>query len=94
MSNNIPIYQDSAGYVDVNVSYALRDNVTLYFNGSNVTGEIEDYYARFAKGKTQYIRQNEFEPRYTAGCPRALVSVSSHLLPAAALPPCGRPLFS
>jgi hypothetical protein len=22
----------------------------VYFNGSNVTGEIEDYYAKFAEG--------------------------------------------
>lgn len=67
MSNNIPIYQDATGYVDVNVSYNIRDNVTVYLNGSNVSGEIETYYARFAKGKTQYIKQNEFEPRYTIG---------------------------
>lgn len=67
MSNNIPIFQDSTSYVDVNVSYAVRDNVTVYFNGSNVTGEIENYYARFAKGQTQYVWQNEFEPRYTLG---------------------------
>lgn len=63
----IPVMQKSTGYVDVNVSYAVRDNVTVYFNGSNVTGEIEDYYLRFAKGKTQYSSQNEFEPRYTLG---------------------------
>ena len=67
MSSSIPIYQDSTGYVDVNVSYNVRDNVTVYVNGSNVTGEIEDYYAKFGAGKTQYIRQNEFEPRYTVG---------------------------
>jgi len=67
MSNNIPIYQGSTGYVDVNVSYNVRDNITVYVNGSNVSGEIEDYYARFAKGSTQYIKQNEFEPRYTLG---------------------------
>jgi TonB-dependent receptor len=63
----IPIMQKSTGYVDVNVSYNVRDNVTIYFNGSNVTGEIEDYYLRFAQGKTQYSSQNEFEPRYTLG---------------------------
>ncbi|ACL94486.2 TonB-dependent receptor [Caulobacter vibrioides] len=63
----IPIMQKATGYVDVNVSYNVRDNVTVYFNGSNVTGEIEDYYLRFAKGKTQYANQNEFEPRYTLG---------------------------
>ena len=67
MSSNVPVYQDSTAYVDVNVSYNIRDNVTIYFNGSNVTGEIEDYYFKFAKGKTQYDRQNEFEPRYTLG---------------------------
>jgi len=63
----IPIYQGSTGYVDVNVSYDVRKDVTVYFNGSNVTGEIEDYYLRFAKGKEQYSSQNEFEPRYTIG---------------------------
>jgi TonB-dependent receptor len=63
----IPIMQKATGYVDVNVSYNVRDNVTVYFNGSNVTGEIEDYYFRFAKGQTQYANQNEFEPRYTLG---------------------------
>jgi TonB-dependent receptor len=63
----IPIMQKATGYVDVNVSYNVRDNVTVYFNGSNVTGEIEDYYLRFAKGQTQYASQNEFEPRYTLG---------------------------
>ncbi|MBI1682049.1 TonB-dependent receptor [Caulobacter hibisci] len=63
----IPVMQDATGYVDVNVSYQVRDNVTVYFNGSNVTGEIEDYYLKFAKGKEQYSSQNEFEPRYVIG---------------------------
>jgi len=63
----IPIFQDKTGYVDVNVSYNVRENITVYFNGSNVTGEIEDYYLQFAEGKTQYDHQNEFEPRYTIG---------------------------
>lgn len=63
----VPVFQDKTGYVDVNVSYNVRDNVTVYFNGSNVTGEIEDYYLHFAEGKTQYDHQNEFEPRYTIG---------------------------
>jgi len=63
----VPIFQDKTGYVDVNVSYNVRENITVYFNGSNVTGEIEDYYLQFAEGKTQYDHQNEFEPRYTIG---------------------------
>jgi outer membrane receptor protein involved in Fe transport len=65
--DNLPVYQDATGFVDVNVSYNVRDNIVVYFNGSNVTGEIENYYVKFADGKTQYANQNEFEPRYTLG---------------------------
>jgi TonB-dependent receptor len=65
--SNLAVFQDATGYVDVNLSYEVRDNVTLYVNGSNVTGEIENYYVKFAEGKTQYHSQNEFEPRYTLG---------------------------
>ena len=67
LMSNVPIYQDTTGYVDVNVSYNVRDNVTVYVNGSNVSGEIENYFFKFADGKTQYASQNEFEPRYTIG---------------------------
>ncbi|MDI1363666.1 MAG: TonB-dependent receptor [bacterium] len=65
--DNLPIFQKATGYVDVNVSYQVLDNVTVYANGSNVTGEIENYYVKFADGKTQYANQNEFEARYTLG---------------------------
>jgi TonB-dependent receptor len=67
VGGNLAVFQDATGFVDVNVSYNVRDNVTVYFNGSNVSGEIENYYVRFADGKTQYFSQNQFEPRYTLG---------------------------
>ncbi|MNL69490.1 hypothetical protein D3C87_1943590 [compost metagenome] len=51
----------------MNLSYDVRKNVVVYLNGSNVTGEIENYYVRFADGKTQYFSQNQFEPRWTLG---------------------------
>ncbi|HEY0893871.1 MAG TPA: TonB-dependent receptor, partial [Cellvibrio sp.] len=60
-------FQKAIGYVDANVSYDVLDNVTVYLNGSNITGEIEEYYADFSTGDTQYLSQNEFEPRYTLG---------------------------
>ena len=65
--DNLPVFQDATGFVDVNLSYNVRDNVTVYVNGSNVTGEIENYYVKFADGQTQYFSQNQFEPRYTIG---------------------------
>ncbi|RAK50832.1 TonB-dependent receptor [Phenylobacterium deserti] len=67
MASGLPVFQDSTGYVDVNVSYSLNDNITLYANGSNVTGEIEDYFLRFTDDVHQYAWQNEFESRYTLG---------------------------
>ncbi|CAN7160281.1 TonB-dependent receptor [Caulobacter sp. LjRoot300] len=67
VGGNLAVFQDATGFVDVNVSYNVRDNVTVYFNGSNVSGEIENYYVKFADGKTQYFSQNQFEPRYTLG---------------------------
>jgi TonB-dependent receptor len=63
----IPGYQDSIGYLDAQVSYDATDNVTVYFNGSNITGESEDYYLDWGTGTTQYWQQNEFEARYTLG---------------------------
>ncbi len=67
VGGNLAVFQEATGFVDVNVSYNVRDNVTVYFNGSNVSGEIENYYVKFADGKTQYFSQNQFEPRYTLG---------------------------
>jgi len=63
----IPIYQDTAQYVDVNVTYELTENVSIYANGSNVFGEIEEYYLEFEKGAEQFHSRNEFEPRWSIG---------------------------
>jgi iron complex outermembrane receptor protein len=63
----IPIYQDTSQYVDVNVTYDVTDNVTVYANGSNVFGEIEEYYLEFEKGAEQFHSRNEFEPRWFVG---------------------------
>ena len=65
--DNIPSYADTTSFVDVNATYDVTDQISLYLNGSNITGEIENYYYQFAEGKTQYQSQNEFEPRITIG---------------------------
>lgn len=64
---DIPVYQDSAQYVDANVTYNVNDMVTVYANGSNIFGEIEEYYIDFAPGQKQFHSRNQFEPRYTIG---------------------------
>ena len=63
----VPAYQDSADYLDAQVTYSLNDDVAFYLNGSNITGEVEDYYFDFGAGPTQYWQQNQFEARYTLG---------------------------
>jgi hypothetical protein len=68
----------------VNVSYNVRDNITVYFNGSNVTGEIENYYVKFADGKTQYFQPERVRAALHPRHPRQVVIYPSHL-------PCGPP---
>ncbi|MGV3578206.1 TonB-dependent receptor [Brevundimonas sp.] len=63
----IPIYQDTAQYVDVNITYDVTDDITIYANGSNVFGEIEEYYLEFEEGAEQFHSRNEFEPRWFVG---------------------------
>lgn len=63
----VPAYQDAAAYLDAQVQYHINDDISVYLNGSNITGEIEDYYYDFGAGPTQYWQQNEFEARYTIG---------------------------
>ncbi|TGX54142.1 TonB-dependent receptor [Sphingomonas gei] len=63
----IPIFQDTAQYVDANITYNINDNFALYANASNIFGEIERYYFQFDKDSKQFHSQNEFEPRYSAG---------------------------
>lgn len=63
----MPVYQDTAQYVDANVTYNVNDMVTIYANGSNIFGEIEEYYVEIEPGAKQFHSRNQFEPRYSVG---------------------------
>ena len=41
--------------------------VTIYANGSNIFGEIEEYYVEIEPGAKQFHSRNQFEPRYSVG---------------------------
>lgn len=62
--SNLATYQDEIGYVDVSASYDVTDAITVYVNGSNVTGEFDDYYLQW---EDQYATQSYYEPRWSAG---------------------------
>ncbi|MCG8370392.1 MAG: TonB-dependent receptor, partial [Proteobacteria bacterium] len=63
-SGNLTVYQDAVDYVDVSASYDINDNMTVFLQGSNVTGSYEDYYMQW---QDQYAYQNYYEPRFTVG---------------------------
>ena len=66
-TQGVRLFADATAYVDANISYDVMDDVTVYVNASNLTGEQENYYLDFSKGKTQFASINEFEARYTLG---------------------------
>ncbi|TCM17085.1 TonB-dependent receptor [Novosphingobium sp. PhB165] len=62
--SGLELYQAPTNYVDASVSYDVTPNVTLYAQGSNLTGEYEKYYLTWTDEKAY---NNIFERRYTAG---------------------------
>ncbi|NVK24575.1 MAG: TonB-dependent receptor [Gammaproteobacteria bacterium] len=63
----VPGYQNSIGYLDAQITYSYSENISIYLNGSNITGEQETYYLDWGTGPTQFWQLNEFEARYTIG---------------------------
>jgi TonB-dependent receptor len=60
----LAIWNDAVGYLDASVSYDVTPNVTVYLQGTNLTGESERRYAQWSN---HYFDQNIFERRYFAG---------------------------
>lgn len=63
-TEGLTLMQAPTAYVDASVSYDVTDDVTVYLNGSNLTGETEDYYLQW---ENQKAWQSVYEPRYTLG---------------------------
>lgn len=62
--SGLELYQAPTNYVDASVSYDVTPNITVYGQGSNLTGEYEKYYLTW---KDEKAYNNIFERRYTAG---------------------------
>ncbi len=58
------LYQDTYSQLDVNATYHVNDDVTIYINGSNITEEFQQTYLEF---KSQKAFQNIYEARWTLG---------------------------
>jgi TonB-dependent receptor len=60
----LELYQAPTNYVDANVSYDINPHLTVYVQGSNLTGEYEKYYLTW---KDEKAYNNLYERRYAAG---------------------------
>ncbi|MCJ2184751.1 TonB-dependent receptor [Novosphingobium sp. 1949] len=60
----LELYQAPTNYVDASISYDATPFLTLYAQGSNLTGEYEHYYITWTD---ENAYNNIFERRYTAG---------------------------
>lgn len=58
------LFQAPTSYVDISASYDITENMSVYAQGSNITGEYEDYYLQW---EDQYAFQNYYETRYIVG---------------------------
>ncbi|HVJ01369.1 MAG TPA: TonB-dependent receptor [Sphingomonas sp.] len=57
-------YQRSTSYLDASISYDVTDNITLYGQASNLTGETERYYLTW---EDQVLWENIYERRFIGG---------------------------
>jgi iron complex outermembrane receptor protein len=62
--SNEPVHADSYGAIDVSASYDLSDSVTVFLEGSNVTGETVNKYGRF---QNQFMGFEDTGALYTFG---------------------------
>jgi TonB-dependent receptor len=62
--NFLQLWQKPTNYIDASISYDFTPNVTLYVQGSNLTGEREKYYLTF---KDLRAYDNIYERRFLAG---------------------------
>ncbi|PZU60895.1 MAG: TonB-dependent receptor [Sphingobium sp.] len=60
----LTLYQKPTNYIDASISYDINDHVTIYAQGSNLTGEYEKYYLTFPDQKAF---NNIYERRFLVG---------------------------
>ena len=62
--SGLELYQAPTSYIDASVSYDINDHITIYGQGSNLTGEYEKYYLTWPNERAY---NSIFERRFTAG---------------------------
>ena len=62
--DSAPLYAEEFLQWDLSVNYEVSDNMTVFFDGVNLTNETERKYSRF---ESQFISAAQYGPRYVLG---------------------------
>jgi TonB-dependent receptor len=62
--NRNPLFTDTFGTLDANISYDLTENIALSLEAVNLTSEP---FRQYARGKTNLVFAQELKPRFWAG---------------------------
>jgi TonB-dependent receptor len=62
--HSAPVFTEAYGQWDINVNYAVTDNLTVFVEGLNVTEETQRTYVRFPE---QFLRGYQYGARYNLG---------------------------
>lgn len=63
-SDSAPLYAEEFLQWDLSVNYEVTDNMTVFFDGVNLTNETERKYSRF---ENQFVSAAQYGPRYVLG---------------------------
>ena len=59
-----PVFTESFAPIDINLTYFVNDNLSIFVEGLNVNEETQRVYSRYSE---QLLRANEFGARYNFG---------------------------
>jgi TonB-dependent receptor len=59
-----PQFGKEYGQTDMSINYDVNDNLTVFFEGLNITNETEQGYGRYVE---QFLFARQYGPRYTLG---------------------------
>ena len=62
--DSAPLYAEEFLQWDLSVNYEVTDNMTVFFDGVNLTNETERKYSRF---ENQFVSAAQYGPRYVLG---------------------------
>jgi TonB-dependent receptor len=62
--HSAPVFTEAYGQWDLNVNYAITEDLNVFFEGLNLTEETQRTYVRY---KEQFLRGNQYGARYNIG---------------------------